>query len=500
MKESYRRFLVLCIVLLSAFLIVTGLRIATGGAGLLDFLKNSGPPLEKGNTQATLAEKPAIKADEVSLLVQLNEQQAKLCAAVMPSVVSINTSGQENRRVRDNLGRIRTQTERTTGQGSGVIISYEGHVITNYHVIANKQQILVIDARGRTYQAELIGSDPELDIAVIKLPQNGGFTPLKFGDSEKVKEGDTVFAFGNPFGIGKSVTDGIISAKERSISDSQGGLLQSSAAINPGYSGGPLVSIYGEIIGINSSIYSNDEKNPGFQGISFSIPSNIVKRSFNAIKEHGHPVRGFLGISRGELTTKSRSQLSYTDNFGALIQSVGDNTPAAKAGLQANDIITHFNGKTIRDFSQLIGLIHRAEVGKNIDLQVWRSGQKIILTAMVAAANSDTANIANQIKDITNPDEVLRAIGIVVSPLSLHYRRQGIHGVKVVKVLPKSLAQGLVKRNDIIYQVNLAQVHQPQHFYSHILMSSVKGETNLGIIRDADRLANPVVLPALNQL
>src|SRR5690606_30307058 len=179
--------------------------------------------------------------------------------------------------------------------GSGVIVSKEGHVVTNQHVISGQKQIQVTLYDKKVYPATLIGQDPQLDIAVLRIEANGAeFRPLKFGDSSQVRQGQIVFAIGNPFGLGETITKGIISAVERSLSDTQRDLFQTDAAINPGNSGGPLVNLQGEIIGINSAIYTPDRLNPGFQGVGFSIPANDVRDTLFAILERGRPIRGYL--------------------------------------------------------------------------------------------------------------------------------------------------------------------------------------------------------------
>ncbi|MFC4992254.1 trypsin-like peptidase domain-containing protein [Rubritalea tangerina] len=496
MKDGYRRFLVITIVILSAFLITTVVRSSLGSYGVLDFLKNSGPDFRTtAPKEVTLKSQPALRTKDVSILNQLNNEYTKITAAVMPTVVSINTAGHENKRVRDRFGRIRTTTERTMGQGSGVIVSKEGHIITNYHVVAGMEKIDVRLANGLMYAATPVGTDSALDIAVLKLESKGPFDALSFGDSDQVREGNIVLAFGNPFGIGKSVTQGVISAKERSISDMQGGLIQSSAAINPGYSGGPLVNIYGEIIGINSSIFTNDDKNPGFQGISFSIPSNIVKRTFFDIVERGRPIRGFLGVSFSPLVSARKSQLGYTRDFGALISDVGPRTPAAKAGLQPNDIIISYDKHAIRDPDQLIGYIQRSEIGKPVNVTLWRNKAEIKTQITPEEFNKDLATIPAS--RIGEPEQILRSMGVAVTYLSTHHRRAGITGVRVTRVLEQSMAEGLIKPNDIIYQVNQYRINQPNEFYDIIEMNAAKHKTDIYLIRNGQVHSKPIEIPKL---
>lgn len=496
MKDGYRRFLVTTIVLLSAFLVVVVLRKISNSPGLLEFLRNSEPVYQQNTPdQVTLKLKPALTKKDVSILSQLNDEYTRISAAVMPSVVSINTAGHESKRVRDRFGRISTLREATTGQGSGVIVSREGHVLTNYHVVARMEKIDVRLADGRTFQASIIGMDSALDIAVLKLQNEGPFEAISFGDSDAVREGNIVLAFGNPFGIGKSITQGVISARERSISDLQGGLLQSSAAINPGYSGGPLVNIYGEIIGINSSIFTNDEKNPGFQGISFSIPSNIAQRTLIDIIKRGRPVRGFLGVSFSPLVSARRTALSYQKKYGALIDDVGPRTPAAKAGLKKNDIVISYDKRPVRDPDHLIGLIQRSEVAKLVEIKVWRNKREVDTTVTLEEFNKDLATVPAS--RIDQSEKILRSMGVAVTYLSTRHRRSGISGVRVTRVMDKSAAVGSIQPNDIIYQVNQYRINQPNEFYDLIGMTATKMETEIYVIRNGKVLSQPIIISRL---
>ena len=496
MKDGYRRFLVITIVLLSAFLVVVLLRKISTQPGLVEFLQNSGPVYQQTTPdELTLKHKPALTKKDVSILHQLNDEYTRISAAVMPSVVSINTVGHESKRVSDRFGRVSTLKEATTGQGSGVIVSREGHVLTNYHVIARMEKIDVRLADGRAFQASIIGMDSALDIAVLKIDSDGPFQAISFGDSDAVREGNIVLAFGNPFGIGKSITQGVISARERSISDLQGGLLQSSAAINPGYSGGPLVNIYGEIIGINSSIFTNDEKNPGFQGISFSIPSNIAQRTLIDIIKRGRPVRGFLGVSFSPLVSARRTALSYQKKYGALIDDVGPRTPAAKAGLKKNDIVISYDKRPVRDPDHLIGLIQRSEVAKLVEIKVWRNKREVDTTVTLEEFNKDLATVPAS--RIDQSEKILRSMGVAVTYLSTRHRRSGISGVRVTRVMDKSAAVGSIQPNDIIYQVNQYRINQPNEFYDLIGMIATKMETEIYVIRNGKVLNQPIVISKL---
>lgn len=346
---------------------------------------------EQGPEKFTLPELPPLNVGNVELLSRLNDEYASLTRAVVPSVVSIDTQGIQTQRLADFWGRVYERRMPTQGQGSGVIVSKEGHVVTNHHVVAGQQKFRITLHGGKTYAARLIGEDRLLDIAVLKIEDKGPFQPLKLGDSSQVQVGQLVFAVGNPFGLGETVTQGIISAKERSISDNQRDLFQTDAAINPGNSGGPLVNLRGEIIGINVAIFSPDRQNPGFQGVGFSIPANDVRDAIEQILMRGRPIRGFLGVQMRDLDMMLRSQLDYGGESGALVTGVVPGSPAEVAGLQLWDVIVSIDGKTIQSSNQLLNLIQSSRVGGAVAIEVWRGGSIIKLQAKIAESDAEAS-------------------------------------------------------------------------------------------------------------
>ncbi|MES2658166.1 MAG: trypsin-like peptidase domain-containing protein [Verrucomicrobiota bacterium] len=338
----------------------------------------------------TLAPDTPLDPADVGLLSQLNKEYAKLTAAVVPSVVSIDTDSGGGFNLFDR--RIPPNSP-PHGQGSGVIVTTEGHVLTNVHVIAGQQRIKVTLHGGKTYNASVVGEDNLLDIAVLKIDSNVTFTPLKLGNSSKVQVGEIVFAVGNPFGLGETVTHGIISAKERSLSDNRRDYFQTDAMINPGNSGGPLVNILGEIIGINAAIFSANKEKPAFQGVGFSIPSNEVRDAFSQIMEHGKPIRGYLGVTLNDLDMGRRETLGYR-NDGAIIVRVSKDSPAQMAGLQGDDIVRSVNDEAIHSMNQLLSLLQGKEVGSVIQLDIWRKGETLQIPATIGIAGP-----ANQFTD-----------------------------------------------------------------------------------------------------
>jgi serine protease Do len=292
-----------------------------------------------------------VEAKDVQGLAATDREFTHLIQTVVPAVVSVTTS----RRVRvplvnsfDQLfGWSGRTTERTlpAGIGSGVIVSKEGHVLTNHHVIEGSQQFTVQLTDGRSLPAKLIGSDPNVDIAVLQIdPKDTVALPI--GDSDKVQVGQQVVAVGNPFGLQETVTRGIVSAKGRALRDSGVEFFQTDAAVNPGNSGGPLINVNGEVIGINSAIYS---QTGSWAGISFAIPSNVASSTLKTLVKLGHPVRGYLGTHFMSLNPSVAGQLGLNDTRGALITDVVPGSPAESAGLKPGDVIRSYNGRKVDD-------------------------------------------------------------------------------------------------------------------------------------------------------
>jgi serine protease Do len=490
MNASFRRLLALVVVFFTAFAAVSAMRTCRSGGSLRDLI----PGLAKSNEQFrpekfTMPEHPPLDLRDVELLSRLNDEYASLTQAVVPSVVSIDTAGVRTERLQDLWGRTRVRSYPTQGQGSGVIVTKEGHVVTNHHVIAGQQQIQVTLHGGKTHAARLIGEDTLLDIAVLKIDSDETFTPLKLGDSAQAQVGQIVFAVGNPFGLGETVTQGIISAKERSLSDNQRDLFQTDAAINPGNSGGPLVNLRGEIIGINVAIFSPDRENPGFQGVGFSIPANDVKDALFQILERGRPVRGFLGVQMRDLDPAVRSALQYNGEEGSAVLGVSPASPAQAAGLKPWDVVLSYNGEKIHSASQLFKLVQSTRIGSEVMLNVWRKGQMLELKAVITESGANGATTppppagAGQGRT-RDPEEVLQAVGIEVRDLSVPERMRGFRGVVVTRIASGGSATGLVQPGDLVIAVNNARVSGASEFFLHLAASVAVQDTSLLLIRE----------------
>ena len=334
----------------------------------------------------TLAVPPRVSLDDVKVLSAIDAEYTRLVQSVVPGVVSITSSRTVTQLApltfEDLLmGRQRSQLAKSTSLGSGVIVSKEGHILTNHHVIAGMTEIRVQLTDGRNLAAALIGSDPATDIAVLRI-EAANVVALPLGESDDLRVGQQIFAVGNPYGLEESVTRGIISAKGRqTASDSSIEYIQHDAAVNQGNSGGPLLSVRGEIVGINSAIFS---RTGGWQGISFAIPSNTARRILEGIIKRGRMVRSYLGVVMQEITPELARNFGLADMDGAIIIQVTPDSPAARSGLRPGDVVQTVNGKRVKGVQELRQIIASAEVGQELDLGFIRAGTVLTVKAKVA--------------------------------------------------------------------------------------------------------------------
>src|SRR5213593_120380 len=370
--------------------------VSAGISLLYDYrLKHGGLKLPSGRTpeKYTLASEPSVDSKQVASLAALNRERRALVSSVVPSVVAIKTSKRIG--IRRNYGsdpfefffgnrRHRYPQDETLVQnslGSGVIVTNEGHIITNSHVVTDREgnqvdQIEVQLSDGQTKKAQLVGADSEVDLAVLKI-DDPGVKPLKLADSDTVQAGDFVLAIGNPFGFEETVTDGIISSKGRpNRADAFGDLLQTNAAINPGNSGGPLINLRGEVIGINVAIIS---RSGGSQGIGFAIPSNTVRTALESLLKQGRIIRGYLGIQTRALQPGEDG----ADTEGVTVAEVMAGSPAAQAGVQPGDVVRKFDGHEVKNFSALRSLVAQTQLNKQVELEIVRDGKPLKVKAQI---------------------------------------------------------------------------------------------------------------------
>jgi len=354
--------------------------------------------------------------------------------------------------------------------GSGVVVSNEGHIITNNHVVDQVDEIEVQLSDGRTKKARLVGADAQLDLAVLKI-DNPGVKPLKLADSDDVQAGDMVLAIGNPFGFEETVTNGIISSKGRpNRSDIFSDLIQTDAAINPGNSGGPLINLRGEVVGINTAIIS---RSGGSQGIGFAVPSNTVRMALETLLKKGRIIRGYLGIQ----TAQSTQNAPQTD--GVAINAVLPGSPAAQANLQPGDVIKKFDGRDVNSFPELRSLVAQAELNKKIELEIVRNGKTMKIPAEIReqpvdfqaagpAPQQSQPQQPNEPEDQGTPDTSGPLAAIHVSDLTPEMVRRldlpgNAHGVVITDVDPDSGAAELQK-GDVIEEVNQQPIRSVQDY------------------------------------
>jgi len=275
----------------------------------------------------------------------------------------------------DRHGRPDTAPHRATSLGSGFIIDADGYIVTNTHVIADAEEVTVTLSDDRTLKASIVGRDPKTDIALLKVDPDGALPAVSWGDSDTARVGDWVMAIGNPFGLGGTVTAGIISARARDIrSGPYDNFIQTDAAINRGNSGGPLFNMDGQVIGINTAIFS---PSGGSVGIGFSVPSNLAKQVISDIKTYGRTRRGWLGVRIQTVTPEIAESLGLDDARGALVASVTKGGPAEDADVKAGDVILSFNGRDIGEMRELPRVVAETEVGSKVDVELWRDGKAV---------------------------------------------------------------------------------------------------------------------------
>jgi serine protease Do len=349
-----------------------------------------------------------------------------------------------------------------TGLGSGVIISADGYIATNNHVVEGADQLTVTLDDGRELKAKVVGRDPLTDIAVVKVEATD-LPAVTFADTNKIEVGDRVLAIGNPFGIGETVTSGIVSAKGRRVgilSDVKGfeNFIQTDAAINPGNSGGALIDIDGRVIGINTAILS---RSGGFQGVGLAVPANLVSQVAEGLVKNGKVVRGFLGVNVQDITPALADSFGLKNRAGALVAEVTPDSPAAKAGLKEGDVITNFNGTSVKDANGLTLEVTAISPGTKVNLEVLRDGK----TEKLAATTGERPNRNGRISEVASSDDDEGVLnGVAVEDLTPEARREmnlpgRLKGAVVSQVAPDSAsARAGLSPGDVILEINRQRV------------------------------------------
>ena len=421
---------------------------------------------------------------------------ADLAQKLMPSVVNISTT----QTVRTTSNQFPFQfppgspleemfkdfqrpTERKASSlGSGFIIKENGTVITNNHVIAGADDTL-IKVNSKEYKAEVIGADPYMDIAVLKMKTNDKFSPVNFGDSDKARVGDWVVAIGNPFGLGGTVTSGIISARNRDIGMTRyDDFIQTDASINQGNSGGPLFNLKGEVVGINTAIIAPGQS--GSIGIGFAIPANAAEKVIDQLINFGETRRGWLGVRIQEVTKEIAEAVELKKSEGALVASVGENSPADKAGIKAGDIILEFDGKKIDTMRTLPKVVANTKVGKSVQLKIWRDKKLISKNLKLGRLEfseefKEKKTKAKKTKEVEIQNLKISVRDLSAEDISTRKLEKISGGVIITEISNTSPLKGLANINDIIIEAKRTPIEDTSDLKNVVNKIVKKGEKNL---------------------
>lgn len=431
---------------------------------------------------------------------------ADLAEKLLPAVVNISTTAIAKQRpgtpelpqfppgspfedfFRDFFDKNRPhQNRKSTSLGSGFIIDKSGIVITNNHVIQDADEITVILQDNTNLKAEVIGRDPKTDLAVLRVKPTKDLPSVSLGDSDKIRVGDWVVAIGNPFGLGGSVTAGIVSARGRNInSGPYDDFIQTDASINRGNSGGPLFNMKGEVIGINTAIFS---PSGGSIGIGFSIPSSTAKGIISQLRKYGKTRRGWLGVRIQKVTEEIAESLGLETATGALVASVTDNSPAAKGKIKAGDVILTFNGKNVPEMRSLPRVVAETDIGIDVDVEVWRNGKMVSTTVRVGELDEEQASAPQpngKNEDAGKSEELaITSLGVTLSRVDSVTRKRyklkdSAKGVVVVKVEPESAAaEKGIKPGDVIVEVSQDEVNNPADVKAKISEANESGRKSV---------------------
>jgi serine protease Do len=417
-----------------------------------------------------------ISPDSKKLLGNLSNALAEVAEVVRPAVVNISTTttipagenpfgdmfndpffrhffGDQFNRPGPN------RKQKSSALGSGVIMSDKGYILTNSHVVKGADEIKVVLYDKREFKGTIVGTDSKTDLAVVKIDAKD-LPTVVIGSSSALKTGDVVLAIGNPFGLNQTITMGIVSAVGRShigLADFED-FIQTDAAINPGNSGGALVNSSGELIGINTAIFSTSG---GYMGIGFAIPSDMAASVMDSIIKHGKVIRGWLGVSIQDLSPDLAKSFNLKDQTGALVSGVMENSPADKAGLKRGDLVIELDGKTVADSISLRNRVSALAPGTKIEMKIIRNGSQQVITAILGEAKEKA-----EVKK-TEYSNVLK--GITVQDLTPGLRDkldipESLTGVVVTDVAPDAPTHGLLQANDVIQEVNRQGIKSAQEY------------------------------------
>lgn len=428
-------------------------------------------------------------------IIETSRAFSEIASVVSPSVVNISTVKVVRREVApffddpffDFFNPFRDfkspKKWKEQSLGSGVIVSSDGYIITNNHVIEQADEIRVILIDKRSFKARIIGADPKTDVAVVKIDAKN-LPMIHWGDSDKLQVGEFVLAIGNPFGLSHTVTMGIISAVGRAnvgIADYED-FIQTDAAINPGNSGGPLVNIKGELIGINTAIFS---KSGGYQGIGFAVPSNMAHLVMNQLEQKGKVTRGWLGVTIQELTPELSQKFGLRSSIGALVGDIAKGSPAEKAGIRRGDVILEYNGKKVEDVGSLRNMVSQSKVGADIPVRILRGEKQYSVRVSIAELPKE---VAEAVPGSAPEESTVEGLsGLNVMELTKEIAKQlGLRkeekGVVVARVEPGSAAEEAgIRKGDVIQEIDRGKIERLDD-YDRIVSNMRPGDTALFFI------------------
>ncbi len=481
----------------AAFLLIVGAFIGLAVSSRLDITS----PLTAKSTQ--------VSSRAVETLSQLSDALSEVGGVATSSVVNISTTRVIKARDEapfdlfddpffrrffgDQLPHPNVPKEhKEQSLGSGVIVSADGYIVTNNHVIEKSQEIKVLLTNKRDYKAKLIGADPKTDIAVIKIEATG-LPALAWGDSNKLRVGEIVFAIGNPFGLNSTLTMGVISAVGRAnvgIADYED-FIQTDAAINPGNSGGALINARGELVGINTAIVS---RTGGYQGIGFAVPSGMARQVMESLIKYKKVVRGWLGVSIQEVTSDLAEEFGAKDLRGALVSGVMKGSPAEKAGIKQGDVLLSFNGKEVEDTGHLRNMVSQSPVGAKVKVKVLRQKKEMELEVTIAELPKKLGEAASEEETGGSQEESNALSGITARELTPELAKrfgieEGEAGVVVIKLEAGSRAfEAGIRPGDIILQINQKDITTIEDFKKAASRIKSKDRTLLLIRRKGEDL------------